>query len=79
MTEVNDTEEKSDTGNLSEAELRRRERVAAAAERARAEAEARRSAGALDGPDTPPEKGGQDGPDPARYGDWEKAGIVSDF
>lgn len=25
------------------------------------------------------EVGGRDGPDPARYGDWEKGGIVSDF
>jgi len=25
------------------------------------------------------EIGGRDGPDPARYGDWEKDGIVSDF
>lgn len=25
------------------------------------------------------EVGGRDGPDPARYGDWEKDGIVSDF
>ena len=27
----------------------------------------------------PKEQGGQDGPEPTRYGDWEKAGIVSDF
>ncbi|MBC7830846.1 MAG: DUF1674 domain-containing protein [Hyphomicrobium sp.] len=25
------------------------------------------------------ELGGRDGPDPVRYGDWEKDGIVSDF
>jgi hypothetical protein len=25
------------------------------------------------------ESGGQDGPEPTRYGDWEKDGIVSDF
>ncbi|HMN36814.1 MAG TPA: DUF1674 domain-containing protein [Hyphomicrobium sp.] len=25
------------------------------------------------------EIGGRDGPDPARYGDWEKGGIASDF
>ncbi|MBL3596893.1 DUF1674 domain-containing protein, partial [Rhodovulum sulfidophilum] len=23
--------------------------------------------------------GGRDGPDPARYGDWEKKGIAIDF
>lgn len=53
-----------------------------AAERALAEAEARRAArdaeAAVNGP-SPKEQGGQKGPDPARYGDWEKAGIVSDF
>jgi hypothetical protein len=27
----------------------------------------------------PKEVGGRDGPDPVRYGDWEKGGIVSDF
>jgi len=25
------------------------------------------------------ESGGQDGPEPTRYGDWEKDGITSDF
>ena len=25
------------------------------------------------------ELGGRDGPEPTRYGDWEKGGIVSDF
>ena len=27
----------------------------------------------------PKEYGGQDGPEPTRYGDWEKNGIISDF
>jgi hypothetical protein len=27
----------------------------------------------------PAEQGGRDGPDPVRYGDWEKNGIASDF
>ncbi|MCG2842557.1 DUF1674 domain-containing protein [Sandaracinobacter sp. RS1-74] len=27
----------------------------------------------------PPEIGGRDGPEPTRYGDWEKNGICSDF
>lgn len=26
-----------------------------------------------------PEVGGPKGPDPIRYGDWEKGGIASDF
>ena len=27
----------------------------------------------------PKEIGGQKGPEPTRYGDWEKGGIISDF
>jgi hypothetical protein len=27
----------------------------------------------------PPEEGGPAGPEPTRYGDWEKNGIASDF
>ena len=46
--------------------------LAEAAERRRLEAE--RTAA-----DKPKEIGGQAGPDPTRFGDWEKAGIVSDF
>ena len=30
-------------------------------------------------PETPREIGGRDGPDPTRYGDWEKAGRCIDF
>ena len=48
-----------------------------AAKRALAEAEARRKA-AKEGK-TAKEYGGRDGPDPARYGDWEKKGIAVDF
>jgi hypothetical protein len=53
-------------------------RIAEAAKRALAEAEARRQAGPLD-ESRPPERGGQTGPEPTRYGDWEKKGIISDF
>ena len=48
-----------------------------AAQRALAEAEARRKA-AKD-VELPPELGGRDGPEPVRYGDWEKKGIAVDF
>ncbi len=48
------------------------------AQRALAEAEQRRRAAAMSAP-APAEVGGRDGPDPVRYGDWEKGGIVSDF
>jgi hypothetical protein len=50
-----------------------------AAKRALAEAEARRSARDAAAQSTPKEFGGSDGPDPVRYGDWEKGGIASDF
>jgi hypothetical protein len=48
------------------------------AERALAEAAARRAAHTTDD-SLPPEKGGPRGPEPTRYGDWEKKGITSDF
>ena len=48
-----------------------------AALRALAAAEARRQAAAA--PDLPPELGGRDGPEPVRYGDWEKKGLAIDF
>ena len=50
-----------------------------AAERALAEAEARRKASEKAASEAPEEVGGRKGPDPARYGDWEKDGILSDF
>lgn len=47
------------------------------AQRALAEAEERRrTAKALD---LPKELGGRDGPEPVRYGDWEKKGLAIDF
>ena len=52
-------------------------RIAAAAARALAEAGARRAA-ARPLP-LPPEDGGRDGPEPVRYGDWEKKGLAVDF
>jgi hypothetical protein len=53
-------------------------RIREAGERARAEAEARRAKSAAQ-PPLPKEFGGQKGPDPTRFGDWEKNGIASDF
>jgi hypothetical protein len=49
-----------------------------AARRALAEAEERR-AREREAAAPPREVGGRDGPDPVRYGDWEKDGIASDF
>lgn len=47
------------------------------AQRALAEAEERRKAAKPQ--DLPPELGGRDGPEPVRYGDYEKKGICVDF
>ena len=49
-----------------------------AAQRALAEAEERRKAAARAAP-LPKEYGGRDGPEPVRYGDYEKNGIAVDF
>jgi hypothetical protein len=50
-----------------------------AAERALAEAAARRAERERAQTDAPKESGGRDGPEPTRYGDWEKDGLASDF
>ena len=48
------------------------------ARRALAEAEARRQKAAAETA-SPREIGGRDGPEPTRFGDWEKGGLASDF
>lgn len=48
-----------------------------AARRALAEAEARRKVATET--TLPPEIGGRDGPEPVRFGDWERKGIAVDF
>jgi hypothetical protein len=54
-----------------------------AAQRALAEAEARRQQAAVEAKAsakaTPKELQGPKGPEPTRYGDWERKGIASDF
>ena len=52
-------------------------RIAEAAKRANQEAQARREAELPHA--LPKEKGGPKGPEPTRYGDWERKGIISDF
>jgi hypothetical protein len=52
-------------------------RIREAGQRAAAEAEARRKTEKPESHLT--ELGGQKGPEPTRYGDWEKKGIISDF
>ena len=53
-------------------------RIRAAGERARAEAEARRKSQSGPAP-APAEIGGPKAPEPTRYGDWERKGVISDF
>lgn len=50
-----------------------------AAQRALAEAEARRQEAAAETKSRPKEVQGPKGPEPTRYGDWERKGIASDF
>jgi len=50
-----------------------------AAKRALAEAQERRRKAEAEQAPLPTELGGRDGPEPVRYGDWEKKGIAIDF
>ena len=59
--------------DVSEKELK----LKAAAKRALAEAELRQAQAKAD--PLAKELGGRDGPEPTRFGDWEKKGITSDF
>ena len=51
--------------------------LSAEARRALEEAAARRAAEAA--PDAAREEGGPAGPEPTRYGDWERKGVAVDF
>ncbi|MGP1273847.1 MAG: DUF1674 domain-containing protein [Caulobacterales bacterium] len=55
-----------------------RKPLSPAAQRALAEAEERRKAADAQAA-LPEELGGPKGPEPTRYGDWEKRGIAHDF
>jgi hypothetical protein len=56
-----------------------RKKLTPAAERALAEAEARRKATDASAMPLQKEFQGPKGPEPTRYGDWERKGIASDF
>jgi hypothetical protein len=60
-----------------EDEATRRARLPEVARRALEEADARRAA--EQAVEFPRELGGRKGPEPVRYGDWEKKGIAIDF
>ncbi|MBV1699809.1 MAG: DUF1674 domain-containing protein [Hyphomicrobiales bacterium] len=54
-------------------------KLSEAARRALAEAAARRAAREATAGEQRKELDGRDGPEPTRYGDWEKDGLISDF
>lgn len=62
---------------MTQADQDKDRRIEDAARRALEEAAERRKKAKT--ADLPPELGGRDGPEPTRYGDWEKDGILSDF
>ena len=66
------TSTQNDTADATDQEL------PPAAQRALAEAAERRKAAKAQ-EEQPVEYGGRDGPEPVRYGDWEKGGIAIDF
>ena len=63
--------------SLPEFERKRRMCLPSAARRALDEADARNAVRKADTSQT--ELGGRDGPDPVRYGDWERNGLAIDF
>jgi hypothetical protein len=71
---------KADGSDMSEKSHTSKEvkvKLKAAATRALAEAEARRAS--QNPAPLPPERGGRNGLEPTRYGDWEKNGVICDF
>jgi hypothetical protein len=62
---------------IAVANCKKMKKLSPEAKRALAEAEARRRVKKEN--ELPKEVGGRDGPEPTRYGDWEKNGIASDF
>lgn len=61
----------------AQAEAERRAALPEIARRALEEADARKAKAQAQA--LPTELGGRDGPDPVRYGDWEKKGLAIDF
>ncbi len=73
--------EKPDIANQDQREASDapRQDLPPAAQRALAEAEERRKATDATAKVMPPELGGRKGPEPVRYGDWERKGLAIDF
>ncbi len=69
----------ADDPSLPSAAAPERRELTPAAKRALAEAEARRKAAEASATPREKEFSGPKGPEPTRYGDWERKGIASDF
>jgi hypothetical protein len=69
----------SDDPVMPETAAPKRKPLSEAAKRALAEAEARRAAQPANTAPTAKEFQGPEGPEPTRFGDWERKGIASDF
>lgn len=67
------------TDSPSSSATAERKKLTPAAERALAEAAARRKAAEAHATPHQKEFQGPKGPEPTRYGDWERKGIASDF
>lgn len=70
-----------DPAGMPDSQDGQQRKLTPAAQRALAEAEERRRLADAERAANPAAKeiGGRDGPEPTRYGDWEKGGIASDF
>ena len=77
MADTTPTPPEVDPDTQRETEAERRAKLPEVARRALEEADARKAAQAAD--EMPTELGGRNGPEPVRYGDWEKKGIEIDF
>ena len=64
---------------MPESEPTEKKKLTPAAQRALKEAQERRQKEQEETVALPKEINGRDGPEPVRYGDWEKNGIISDF
>jgi len=79
MSMNSDTDPQKLAGETAAQAQTERRPLSETARRALAEAEERRRARDAASAKAATEVGGRDGPDPVRYGDWEKDGIASDF
>ena len=79
MTDKDDSGQKALANESSQTETKKFEDLPPAAQRALKEAEERRHAAQAASAERPREINGRDGPEPTRYGDWEKNGIAVDF